>query len=540
MSILNRVKEWVVGDNAPLSDVKSVRRWLTTLPANDPMKLLQEISAALQGLNEQNNLKNPIRLEIIYLLDEAAIGPRNRLLREYLSQSRLPSFRENALWMAIHQYWARLAAAYGICLEQAQADRSHHLPADQLLQFVIRGLHAGRHWIKWRLLRYATVEGHQWRLVARFYVVAENNKLSTTTHLIYTGTATETSAQNELLKMLLLGISASDGLLPVQTEIASRIIEFVVMECEWSEAYSPAAGFCYNVIGDLPPMRIQGAPSDSGVWRFFGGQGAVASLESIRSETLKGNLKSGLQLGGDYSLRQVQLVTEHLLRYWVHPLPERRSERETTYCRIEVIHGFAEVVRHFLQCQKTQNDSLSELVTAPSLDSNEEIEVVIPPAEQNEVDMHDFATTARQESWVVQNISATGLGALVTMVSGDWLRVGQLIALAFQENSPEWRVAVIRRLHQTNHGATYVGLEILAEKILPAKIRLLGMSLHDDEYSLVLDEYSGSQLKILTRVGTLDAVTRAEIDIDMTYAISVANWVEKGDSFDLAICDKNS
>lgn len=537
MSIINRVKEWVAGEGNPLSDLKSARRWIASLPVNDAMKVLQELSDALQGLNDQPNLKLLPRLEMVLLLDEAGIGPRNRLLREYLSQSRLPSYRENALWMGIHQYWARLAAAYGVCLEQAQAERSA-LSAELLLQFTVRGLHAGRHWIKWRLLRYSTVEGAQWRLVARFFVVAENNKQGNLRHIVYAGTATETSAKNELLKMLLLGVSATDGLLPVQTEIASRIIEFVVAECDWSESYAPHTGFCYNLIGDLPPMRVQGAPSDAGVWRFFGGQGAVQSLESIRNDTLRGVLKSGLHLGGDYSLRQVQLVVEHLLKYWVHPLPERRSERAISYCRIEVIHGFAEVVRHFVNLQVR-----GSTVDEPSaFESNEDvIEVGTPVSGREEGEAAGTSSVgARQESWVVQNISNTGLGALVTMVTGDWLRVGQLIALSFQEKSDDWKVAVIRRLHQTNHGATYVGLEVLAQKILPAKIRLLNIALQEDEFSLVLDDYSGSQLKILTRVGTLDASTTAELELDSVCSVSVANWLEKGDSFDLAVCDKKS
>lgn len=537
MSILNRVKEWVAGESNPLADLKSARRWVATLPANDAMKVLQELSDALQSLNDQPNLKLVNRLEITLLLDEAGIGPRNRLLREYLSQSRLPSYRENALWMGIHQYWARLAAAYSVCLEQAQAERSQ-LSSEQLLQFVVRGLHAGRHWIKWRLLRYSTVEGVQWRLAARFFVVAENNKQSNLRHVIYAGTATESTAKNELLKMLLLGVSASDGLLPVQTEIASRIIEFVVAECDWSETYLPNTGFCYNLIGDLPPMRVQGAPSGSGVWRFFGGQSAVESLESIRNETLRGTLKSGLYLGGDYSLRQVQLVVEHLLRYWVHPLPERRSVRESSYCRIEVIHGFAEVVRHFVSLQER---GLTFDAPVPSVSKDDVIEVGVPISDQEDTDISGAASLLqRQESWVVQNISTTGLGALVTMVSGDWLRVGQLIALSFQEKCEDWKIAVIRRLHQTNHGATYVGLEILAQKILPVKVHLLNMALQEDEFSLVLDDYSGQQLKILTRVGTLDAAICAELELDSVCSVSVANWVEKGDSFDLAICDKKS
>lgn len=533
----------LLGQDVPaLADARSARRWLTELPANDAMKALTELARGLTEVRTHETIRLADRLDVILLLDEASIGHRNRLAREYLSQSRLPSYRENALWFSIHQFWNALAGAYISCLDQAQAEKGSHLAPDRLLLFLLRGLHAGRHWLKWRFLRYSLIEAGQWRSVARFLVVAENNKLGSSSQAMYGGTPTQTSPQNELLRLLLLGVSATDSLMPVQTEIASRLIDGVIPHCDWTREQSAQMAFCYDLIGERPPMRIQGAPPDSGHWRFFSGVRALEQLERIRSEAERGILSTGLHLGGDYPLIQVAAVAEHLLRYWTHPAPERRSERISSYQRIEVVHGFSQVVRHFIRMSHQGSPE-----NAASIATKEEvIEISAPDSLAGAAEIADPLYTSANdtagglESWVVQNVSTTGLGAIVPQVSGDWLQVGQLLALAFVEPVSGWKLAVVRRLHQTAQGQVYVGLEILAQQAEAARISLPGMVLQDEEFALVLDNAGRTELKLLTRVGTLGANSTAHIEYNGRFAIRTRCCLEKNGSFDLALVTKIS
>lgn len=540
MGVAGWARQLLGQDDLPLADGKSARRWLADLPANDSVKALAELAAGLQAVSEREAARLSDRLDVIMQLDEASIGHRNRLAREYLSQSRLPSYRENALWFSIYQFWSALAGAYMSCLDQAQTKKGVHLAPERLLVFIVRGLHAGRHSLKWRFLRYSVVEPSQWRSVARFLVVAENNRLGASMQALYSAAPTQTSPQHELLKLVLLGVSAMDSLLPVQTEIASRLIDGVIGLCDWTEHQSPQMAFCYDLVGERAPMRVQGAPPDSGVWRFFSGVRALEKLEMIAADAERGVLSSGLHLGGDYPLSQVALVAEHLRRYWTHPAPERRAERTTSYQRIEVVHGFSQVVRHFIHLDQksVQRDdgapvSDEELIEIKAVDT-------IPGAGDSANPLYNsgVAGMGGLESWVVQNVSTSGLGALIPRVTGDWLQVGQLLALAFQESNSAWKLAVVRRLHQTAQGQIYVGLEILAQRVQSARLSLPGMVLQDEEYALILDDTETSELKLLTRVGTLGASGTAQIEAKGRFAVRTRCWLEKSGSFDLALVTK--
>lgn len=535
VAVLGWARQLLGQEQVLLGDGRGARRWLSQLPTGDAMKALQELTRGLHEVSELTGQRLLDRLEVIELLDEASIGNRNRLAREYLSQVRLPSYRENALWFAIHQYWAALAAAYNGALDQAQADKSVRLQPEQLLRFILRGLHAGRHHLKWRRLRYSLVEPAQWRSVARFLVVAENNQMGTRSMPVYAGLPTDSTPQNELLKLLLLGVSATDALMPVQTEIASRLIDATVGQCQWSTQPSAELPFCFDLAGERPPMRIQGAPLHPGLWRFFSGQPALEALERFRADAERGVISSGLHLGGDYPCTYVAGVAEHLQRYWVHPPPERRAERLTMYQRINVIHGFSQVVRHFIE----QDEQASE----PAADEVDDEVIELQSLENGEsaADSGDALYTSsldgarHPESWLVQNVSVTGMGAVIPRVSGDWLQVGQLLALAFVEPASAWKLAVVRRLHQTSQGQVYVGLEILGRQVQAVRICLEGALAQDEEYGLVLDHAGGNELKLLTRVGLLGPQNKAQLDYQGRAVVRTRCCLEKNASFDLAL-----
>lgn len=537
--MLGWAKQLLGQNDHPLMDGRRARRWLTELPQNDALKALAELTQGLQALGDLNQ-RLPDRLDVLFMLDEASIGHRNRVAREYLSQARLPTYRENALWFGLQQFWSALAQAYVGTLDRAQAAGGTIAP-DRLLLFVLRGLYAGRHQIKWRLLRYMVVDGAQWRAMGRFFVVAENNRIGSSASRVYEGAATQSTPRDELLKVLLLAMSATDSLLPIQTEIASRLIDAVVGRCDWSDQQTAQLGFCFNLLGEQGPLRVVGAPAQVGVWRFFGGQNVLDPLAQFQRDAEHGVLSTGVHLGGDYPVHQVAIAAEHLQRYWAHPAPERRAERIASYQRIEVVHGFASVLRHFIQQDmplsqaQSQDDDIGEIIEVNAIDAG-------PAGAERDDPLYtaDVGSVSSLESWVVQNVSATGLGAVIPRVTGDWLQVGQLLALAFLEPRSCWKLAVIRRLHQNTQGQMCVGLEVLAQQVAAARLGLAGMVLQEEEFALVLDGATGNELKVLTRVGTLGPSTVAHIEYQGRFSVRARCCLEKNGSFDLTLVTKIS
>jgi hypothetical protein len=66
------------------------------------------------------------------------------------------------------------------------------------------------------------------------------------------------------------------------------------------------------------------------------------------------------------------------------------------------------------------------------------------------------------ESWVMQDESECGYGAIVESRDKDWLRVGALICLKPHE-AALWQLGIVRRLSRLNDDSSSVGIETLAE-----------------------------------------------------------------------------
>jgi hypothetical protein len=71
------------------------------------------------------------------------------------------------------------------------------------------------------------------------------------------------------------------------------------------------------------------------------------------------------------------------------------------------------------------------------------------------------APASAPESWVIENVSAGGFGALVPQVKGNWLRVGALVAIQ-PEGGNNWVVGMIRRVSRTTGQQARVGIQTLS------------------------------------------------------------------------------
>ena len=70
---------------------------------------------------------------------------------------------------------------------------------------------------------------------------------------------------------------------------------------------------------------------------------------------------------------------------------------------------------------------------------------------------NDSLDFTRTESWIVENASGDGYGAIIPRVKGDWIRVGALVGLK-TESVNDWRVGIIRRISQQKR----VGIQLLS------------------------------------------------------------------------------
>jgi hypothetical protein len=77
------------------------------------------------------------------------------------------------------------------------------------------------------------------------------------------------------------------------------------------------------------------------------------------------------------------------------------------------------------------------------------------------IDMLGNGAASAAETWVIENVSAGGFGAMVPQIKGDWLRVGALVAIQ-PEGGNNWVVGMVRRVSKTPDQRARVGIQTLS------------------------------------------------------------------------------
>ena len=158
--------------------------------------------------------------------------------------------------------------------------------------------------------------------------------------------------------------------------------------------------------------------------------------EIIKRVEATGQVPSDLNLvGADPEV--VLEVLRHLALYWSPEPPERQHPRHPVKSRLAIAHGFDGVI--------------GVLGGADSLDFD----------------------NRNAESWIVENVSAGGFGAVVPQMKGDWLRVGALLALQ-PEGGSNWVLGVVRRVTKTAAQQARVGIETLSKTPLLSNFSVSG------------------------------------------------------------------
>jgi len=87
------------------------------------------------------------------------------------------------------------------------------------------------------------------------------------------------------------------------------------------------------------------------------------------------------------------------------------------------------------------------------------------------------AVQPETETWVVENMSAGGFGAVIQQVKGDWLKIGSLLAVQPDSAGARgpWDLAIVRRLSRDGEGAAKnqasVGVQVLARQAITVALR---------------------------------------------------------------------
>ena len=426
----------------PMADAKKAREIISELPA-DPLKALADITQWLESLRDTKAFKVDRLFDNIDLLDGAAKNHQRKLAQDYFATARQQKFQENRLWTSSYAFWKALSDAYLECVARYENTQTGGTAFRKNLPVIVaRTLRALTLQLKWALVRYGPVDPQAWAAIGRLYQFAEASGFAASTVAIYPGAHGGGSVQQEFLKAVMLCISSTDGLSPIRQELAERAVAHFSPGFRLSRESGPGCGYCFDIAGGKPPLRVvDGKTPSSPTARYFGAGDALAQLtrvESIVKET--GAIPSEVHLGGIYAPDVVLPVLRHLLAYWSDDAPARSTQRRQTATRMTVLHGMVEILR------------------------------TLDPANSDELDFSDPAAAEHSaESWIVENVSDGGYGAIIPAAKSDWVRVGALIGVK-TEVSKHWGIGIIRRVTRDEHQQRRVGIQSLSKIAIPVRI----------------------------------------------------------------------
>lgn len=431
----------------PMRSPASASALLAELRAADPSKALDEMRGWLASIGEMTDFDEHSRSEVLSLVHEAGAAHVSALLRPYLASSPDKPVVRESKWKAMFAFATGLADAQCASAERmlsiAKADPSASGIASAA---AVRGLRACRLLSKLSLIHYADVPPGLWKRAYGLHARAETAGCAGTAVHPHRSVRTTTTANEELVRLLMLHVIAPETLASEQIEIADRVADQLGSEFTLRPRGLADSSFWFDCEGDGPPQRATAAP-ESGSARFFGPGTGLEGLARLRRQMSSSGGPGSEVLGKDIPMHAQVAAVEHLMRLWGPDAPPAAHAHSPAKGDLLLLHGFARVCKQLADGDPAANASRA-LALVDDADVNAE-----PP-----------------EPWVIRDAGGGELGAETPQPGASWARSGMLVGFAVAGRN-EWWLGVIRRTHADPDRSPHVDIALLSKKPVALSLR---------------------------------------------------------------------
>lgn len=425
----------------PLANPRELRKVVAELPKDNAFRALDEITGWLESLADLDSFPADRLHEVVLAFEEAAQPHLRRLSREYFQAARLSRSEEKRLWSINYGYWSLLAGACERCLGKlADKPRPGELAKSVLPALTARQIAALGCVLKWEQFHYGPMRAELWRPLGQALLAAEAGGVADKA-VSLVGRAGMTTPEQEYQKVMIFQAASLGSLLPLEIEIAERLIAHFLGGFVFTRSALVDSVYWSDLNEAQPPLRLARMPAcATPTQRFIKPAGAHQEMLALLGDLERGHdVPAGIDLGGQYPAKLVVRVLKHLCSYLAPIPPQRKYDRHRVMHRMSVLPG---LVNSFVVFSGEFGGRPAGLPI---------------------------------ESWVVENVSRGGFGAVIGDVPGEWLKVGALVALQ-PEGGDNWLVGVIRRYHRLAENQARVGIEALARQAESQEVRVRSAS----------------------------------------------------------------
>ncbi|MCB1931308.1 MAG: hypothetical protein KDI45_02415 [Candidatus Accumulibacter sp.] len=422
----------------PLADGKELKRILAELHVDKAAKAVDEVSGWFDSLQRAENFRVDHYFDVIRQLDDVAQPHLLRLARDYLLSPRLSKFEEERLWTRSYGYLGQIAALCTGCIERARLDpksKGSDAFKASLPLAIVRSQAARRCQLKWLAYRYGANVEDLWKSLGATYLDADALALGQKSVQLYPSRRGLFSVAQQYLHAIVFYTSSMDSLMPVQIELADRLIAHFLPHFMLLQDCRPDSVYWVDAAAGSAPLRLALHPgAHRPGLRFFSPGTALPALEDLLHLVERGEVPADLNLGGEYAQRALLPVLRHLRVYWAKQPPQRRHQRHAVKTRMRVLHGFDHSYSVFSG-------------VLPRLDKDSGL-----------------------ESWVVENVSLGGFRAHVDDSASGRIKLGSLLCVQ-PEGGDNWLLGVARRFSRRAGGQASLGVQVLSRQAQSIELR---------------------------------------------------------------------
>ncbi len=450
-------------DENPLSDLKTVSRWMQELPAGDIYSAQEQVVQSLIQFNHAGLSMSRERLQVLMHLDEHARDMQFSLCGQYLRNPRMSKVIESRLWTAIHAFYWEITRGYHAFLMDFVANPGGGRIQTAVPTIAARAIRGFADIFKWRYFRYEKVEEKLWLRLHNLYRISEFDGFQNDSLKIYPGDAKLSSSTAEYIQALLLSPLGVGSLTPKQVEMVDHWLDNWLDQTTLDTVYDPAHHFYLVDTSKGQGIRHLRAGGNETTFRYLATDKVLEHLHQVERALKSGAAPATLGLGEEFRLPDGYDLLQYVANEWAPASQRERrtSPRQATEGRWEVLRDLPSI------CNRMYRESEIAGGRSPrqTLSHEEILDIKLYGfvTDRTRTAAQDPANKPREvllERWPLYDSSEAGLGIVLKGEESEWIKVGKLLALRMDPGD-SWHIAIIRRLTRLENNQRKVGLQTL-------------------------------------------------------------------------------
>ena len=460
----------------PLDNLKSAQLWWKKVQSGDVSSTEQAVAEAVNQFIGGDARTTVSSLQALMWLDDQVQQSYETLCLQYLQNPRMPKTLESKLWHQIMTLAHHMIHAYLIFIKEARENTESSI-GPMLPRVLARTLRYLGVQAKWQYFRFLAPEKKFWATIHQLYRLSELRGVDSDSFLLYDSIkARNTSCADEYLQIMMLATINTGALSPRQLDMTDQWLDIWSHHMVMERKFHPGRHrYLADLAGSSPVVKLMGDVPAVSLGRYWGTQDLSEQVTAARNA-----LEGGKALTLDEAFRQpgASELIKLLDAAW-SPDPamqaHRVSDRVQVKKMLDVMYGMKEIFMHV----KYDNERTTTREKKLDVDAQEMLDMrqygfVTERTRQRQAQAlaENFQkhTIGEYETWVVNNESDGGYGAVLPVVENDWIRLDVLVGLR-PERADHWQLAVVRRLSRVGDGQMYAGLQVLAYSPVAVEIK---------------------------------------------------------------------